>query len=174
MIILIESLSFIEERNLISVNQMTANRMSLIEKQKECAMQLMQTKEVLEVANNSALLIEKYNQLKNSIEENCSNPDYLLFEYENEKSLFEKIEKELKSKNLYTKEEQQKFQEDIKDYNERFADLVDIANTITNEIKQYDNCINVIREINIDDDYENNIENKLEDYHTSIDDDFER
>lgn len=137
----LQTLKFVENREIKSFEQISKTVTSLYEKRNMIYEKLNGISEILKKANQSVVIIERYNELVSKIEENKNNKEYLVFEKDGDMKLLEKYRKILNQMKLLDFTSQKKYVEKVEEYNQSFQDLSERLTIINKEIKAYDNCI---------------------------------
>lgn len=137
----LKTLKFVEDREIRSFEQINDIIKTLYEKRNACYNQLDMIGKALKRANADIVLIDKYNSLKEVIASNESNPDYVLFEMENDTTLLKSYESALKQKGLLNEEKQNEFKEKNTKYNNLFMQLSLALEKVNKDIREYDDCI---------------------------------
>lgn len=143
----LRTLHFVEEKELRSFEQINDIVKSLYEKRNACYQQMNMISKALKNANADIVLIEKAKELKQVIERNSSNPDYVLYEKENDTMLLQKYENVLKEKGLLDNDRQEQFKMKYNKYNNTFLQLSKALETVNKDIKNYDECIYNIKSV---------------------------
>lgn len=137
----LRTLKFVEDKEIRSFGQMNDIVKTLCEKRNACYEQMNLIGEALKKANANIVLIDKYNSLKEVISSNENNPDYILYEQENDMALLKTYENALRQKGLLSKEKQDEFKSKYNKYNTTFLQLSKALEKVNRDIRQYDDCI---------------------------------
>ncbi len=137
----LKTLNFVERKDLKSFEQINSIVRSLCEKRNACYEKVKLISQALKKANKDLVTIQKYNSLKQTIERNEGNAEYVLFELENDKALLKTYESILKDKNLLKESQQLKFKENLEKYTRSFAQITQALEKINRDIQEYDDCI---------------------------------
>lgn len=137
----LNTLRFIEKKNIKSFEQINSIVTTLYDKRNQCYEQLKTIKDALKNANTNIAIIDKYNTLKENIAKNEHSPDYILYHKKNDEMLLKNFEEVLKEKNLLGSEKQEKYKENYIKYNDAFIQLSSALEQVNRNIKEYDQCI---------------------------------
>lgn len=137
----LRTLRFVEDRNIQSISQLNDIVKSLYEQRNACYGQMERISKALKVANTGVVLIDKYNELKSKIAQNTTNPDYVLYEREDDISVLKSLENSLKEKKLLEPESQRAFKENYNKYNNSFKQLSTALEKVNGDIQKYDDCV---------------------------------
>lgn len=137
----LRTLHFVENKNIKSFEQISAIVGSLYEKRNACYRQLSLVGAALKKANENVALIDKCNNLRETLAANNENPDYVLYERDNDASVLKSLEKALKERGLQSREQQEQFKAKYKKYNGSFLQLSAALEQVNRDIREYDDCI---------------------------------
>lgn len=143
----LKTLRFIEDREIKNFDQINDMVKILYGKRNACYNQLNAISKALKKANATIVMIDKYNSLKNTIETNANNPDYMLYEMKNDMTLLKSYESALEQRDLLSSEKQEEFKEKCKKYNNTFSQLAQALEKVNKDIREYDDCIYNIKEV---------------------------
>lgn len=146
----LRTLQFVENKNIQSFSQISAVVGLLYEKRNQAQSQLMRIKGLLKNANESVVLIEKYNRLKSQIDLMKSQSNFSVSDMSDDISLLNTYETLLKQRNLVDSESQNEFIEKIQKYTVAFDELSLALKSINGQIKEYDDCVYTINRIDKD------------------------
>lgn len=159
----LKALSFIEEKNLQSFEQINMIVQSLYEKRNEVNVEFAKIKELLMVMNRDIVLMRQYNNLKNSIESNKTDNEYLTYEMQGETALLKQYEEMLKAKKLLMPAEQAERLSKYDKFVGRFEQLAAAYKNINDMISEYDKTVYVINRI--DRDYDRRYRRDIKEYY---------
>lgn len=137
----LKTLRFVESRDIKSFEQINDVVKILYEKRNACYNQLNMIKKALQSANADIVLMEKYNTIREIINNNESNPDYAAHDKDNDTELLKTYESILKQKNLLNEDRQKEFKEKYTKYNNSYLQLSQALEKINDDIREYDDCI---------------------------------
>jgi hypothetical protein len=143
----LKTLRFIEQKNIQSFAQINSVVSVLYDKRELATNELRKIKEVISKANESVVVINKALSLRNQIEEQKSDSNYVEFEIQSDLSILKSYEMILKQRNLTQKEQQEKFISLVKKYNNEFSRISAALKNVNEQIKDYDDCVNTINRI---------------------------
>jgi hypothetical protein len=146
----LKTLQFVEQKNIQSFNQINAIVDVLYSKRNQAQSQLHKIKTMLKSANESVVMIEKYNRLKSQIELMKNDSDYSKFDLDDDMALLNTYETILSKKNMIDPIQQKLFIEKVQRYNDSFEELSNALKTINSQIKEYDDCVYTINRIDKD------------------------
>lgn len=143
----LQTLRFVEEKNISSFEQINNTVKSLYEKKKMINNEFENIRDYLKEMNRCIVIIKQYNEIKHSIEINSNNIEYNMFERNGEKILLKKYEEILNAKNLINAEKQANYLEKFRRFNTRYNELLNANEKINETIKNYTRAIKTIDRI---------------------------
>ena len=142
------ALKFMENNQLTTFTDINLRVKSLCEKRDECYKNIIRIQENLIEANEVKVAIEAVRNIRKSMENNATNPDYVLYEKENDLAMINMYERFLKGYDIRSLEEEQKWIMLYNQHKEKLENLTNIMESIDKRLKKYDDCVNNIRRIN--------------------------
>lgn len=158
----LHTLKFVEDKNIQSFQQINDIVKTLCEKRNIVYNQVGQISNALKMMNNDISLINKYNDLKQTIISNSINSDYVTYEKKNDEALLKSFEEKLKEKKLLSNEKQKIYIEKYREFQDRFKILTQSLERINKSIDEYDRCVKNIG--SVDRKYENKYTNDINNY----------
>lgn len=137
----LKTLRFVEEKNVKSITQLNDMVKSLYEQRNLCYMQMEQIADGLKKMNAGIALIERYKSLKRKMDDNKSNPDYVLYEQKDDASVIRSLESTLERYKLADEEAQQEFIKNYDRFTQEFNRLSNALDKVNANIQQYDDCV---------------------------------
>lgn len=143
----LQTLSFIESHNIVSAGQLKLEKKQLYNQRDKVKISLQQIKNSLEKANEIIVVVDRFNELKQSVETNKDNLNYRNFEMDNEIALIENYENYLSKTKYTTAESQNELKIKVEEWNNRFTSLEAAVRQIDSSIVKYDQSIRTINRI---------------------------
>ncbi len=137
----LKTLHFIENNDINSFEQINQIVQGLYDKRNKCYDQINLISKALKKANANIVLINKYQNLSDTIKNNVGNPDYELFEKQNDIVLLESFKEALREKNLNDIESQNIYIGKYNEFNKTFKQLSKALESVNRDLQEYDNCI---------------------------------
>lgn len=137
----IETMHFINNKNIQSFDEINSTVKMLYQKRKELHIEFSKIRIMLKSMNEDVSLINNYIMLSKSIKNNKSNDNYVLFELAGEKDLLNNYHNILATRNLLSDVEQNKFIEKYNTFKKSFENLALESERLNKYIKAYDRAV---------------------------------
>lgn len=170
----LKTLQFVEDKNLTSFNQIQDIVNTLYKKRNRASDELNIIAGALRKANRNIVIINKFNDLKETMLRNSINNsnEYNMYEKENDEKLLQSYESELSKLNLLAEDRQKRYIEKFNNFSKSFEQLCSALEKINTQIKEYDDCVFNIGYV--DKKNQNLYKNEIEKYYKEKESDRER
>ena len=148
----LESLAFVENKNLESFEEINENARALQDIKIDIQNNVMLIKSSLTKMHELLQIVKRYNNLKQTIEQNEAKADYVVFEKQGDMALLSQYETVLKASKLTSVREQIAFSKDYDNAKAELESLLESLKEIKGKIDEYDKTVRVIDRIDRDSD----------------------
>lgn len=143
----LKALHFIESKNIRSFSQIHSVVSILYDKRNIALGELDKIKLILQKANENIVIIDKVKRLENQIDRQQSDEEYREFEMAGDLEILNCYHDILRQRNLLDLQKQEKFRSMVEHYNQSYERLVSELQSVSKQIKQYDDCIDTLKRI---------------------------
>lgn len=140
----LRTLRFVEEKGIQSISQLNDMVKSLYVQRNACHVQIKKITAALKILSDVAVMMDDYRRLQEKIEANATNPDYVLYDQEDDVAVLKSMETCLRGKKLIGDEKQKKFRENLERFRTEFEQLKTALRAVNSDIKQFDDCVSNI------------------------------
>lgn len=137
----LRTLRFVEDKNIQSMAQLNDFVKSLYEQRNTCYAQMERIGQALKMLSANIALIERYNELQERIDKNSTNPDYVLYEKDDDVSVLKSMENTLQQRNLLEQKKQEEFKSNYNRFAKSFKQFEGALEKVNADIQKYDDCI---------------------------------
>lgn len=144
----LRTLKFVEDNSINNFQQISANVKQLYIARNKCYDQVKSTAILIKKLNRISQISTNYLAATDRIKANESNPDYILFEKNNDELLLKECKELLHKYNLNSAQEVVEFQRKYDEYTEAFNSMSKNLENVNRQIMEYDNSMKNLQRIN--------------------------